>query len=88
MFIMHMPESFKVGDTNACRINGEPTQLTWLSPDVLIIGAADFRQIVKTDVGYGLRVFFCGDADNTQYDVEEVPGEGCIIFPKPQGGAS
>jgi hypothetical protein len=42
MFIMHMPESFKVGDT---------------------------------------------DADNSEYSVEEVPGEGFIIFAKPKGAA-
>jgi hypothetical protein len=88
MFIMHMPESFKVGDTAACRINGEPAQLTWLSPDTLIIGAADFRQIVKTHVENGLRCFICGDADDSQYGVEEFPDGGFIVFPEPKGRAS
>lgn len=88
MFIMHMPKSFKVGDTEACRINGEPAQLTWRSPDTLVIGDNDARSIVKTHIEDGLRCFICGDADGTQYGVEEVPGEGFIVFSKPNGGAS
>ena len=87
MFIMHMPESFKIGDTADCRINGEPTQLTWRSPDTLVIGNTDARHIVKTHVEDGLRCFICGDADDSEYSVEEIPGEGFIIF-KPKGSAS
>ena len=89
MFVMHMPETFKVGDTAACRINGEPAQLTWRSPNTLVIGADDARHIVKTHVENGLRSFFCGDADDgDEYGVEEVPGAGFIVFAKPKGGAS
>jgi hypothetical protein len=95
MFILHMPESFKVGDTEACRINGEPAQLTWRSPDTLVIGATDARHILKTHVEDGLRCFICADAEficgdinDSQYGVEEVPGEGFIVFAKPNGGAS
>ena len=86
MFIMHMPESFKVGDTAACRINGEPAQLTWRSPDTLVIGAADVRHIVKTQIEDGLRCFICGDADDC--GVEEIPGEGFIVFSNSKGGPS
>jgi hypothetical protein len=87
MFIMSMPESFKVGDTAACRINGESAQLTWRSPDTLVIGATDARHIVKTQIEDGLRCFICGDADDDQYSVEEIPGEGFIVF-QPKGSAS
>ena len=80
MFIIHMPEDFKVGDTAACSINRAPAQLTWRSPDTLVIGAADARHIVKTHVELALRCFICGDADDSEYGVEEIPGEGFIIF--------
>jgi hypothetical protein len=81
MFIMHMPESFKLGDTAACRINGEPAQLTWRGPDTLIIGGNDARHIVKTHVEDGLRCFVCSDADDSQkYDVMDVGGGGFIVF--------
>jgi hypothetical protein len=86
MFITQMPESFKVGDTTVCQINDELAQLTWRSPDTLVIGATDARHIVKTHVEDGMRVFICGDADDSQYSVEEIPGEGFIIFK--QGDAS
>ena len=86
MFITQMPESFKIGDTAACQINGEPAQLTWRSPDTLVIGATDARHIVKTHTEDGMRVFVCGDADDSKYSVEEIPGEGFIIFK--QGDAS
>ena len=33
-----------------------------------------------------MRVFVCGDADDSEYSVEEIPGEGFIIFK--QGDAS
>jgi hypothetical protein len=97
MFIMHMPKSFKVGDTEACRINGEPAQLTWRSADTLVIGDNDARLIVQTHVEDGLRCFICGDADDSQYGVEDgegfivvevVPGEGFVVFPKPKERAS
>ena len=80
MFSISMPESFKVGDTEACCINGKPAQLTWRSRDTLVIGADDARQIVKTHVEDGLRCFVCGDADNIRYDVDEFPGEGFVFF--------
>ena len=87
MFIMHMPESFKVGDTTACEINGESTQLTWRTPDTLVIDATDARHIVKTHIVKSLRCFICGDADDDQYSVEEIPGEGFIVY-QSKGGAS
>jgi hypothetical protein len=86
MLIMHMPETFKIGDTAACRINGEPAQLTWRSADTLVIGADDARYIVRTHLEDGLRCFICGDADDRQHYVEYVPGPGFIVFSK--GNAS
>jgi len=87
MFIIHMPVGFKVGDTAACKINREPAQLPWRSPDILVIGATDARRIVKTFIDGELRCFVCGDADGSDYDVEEVPGAGFLVF-KPKGAAA
>jgi len=83
MFIMHMPADFKVGDSAACRINDEPAQLTWRDVNTLVIGDDDARVIVSTHIEDGLRCFICGDADETQYGVEEVPGGGFIISARP-----
>jgi len=88
MFVMQMPETFKLGDSAICKVNGKLAALTWRSPDTLVIGATDARHIVRTHVEDGLRVFFCGDADGTEYGVEDLPGEGFIVFAKPEGSAS
>ena len=87
MFITQMPESFKIGDTTVCQINGELAQLTWRSLDTLVIGATDPRHIVKTFIDGELRCFICGDANGSEYDVEEIPGAGFLVF-KPKGDAS
>jgi len=84
MFMMHMPENFKIGDSTDCHINGEPTRLTWRDKNTLVIGGNDARTIVTTHIENGLRCFICGDADDTQYGVEHVPGGGgFIVFAKP-----
>jgi len=88
MFVMQMPESFKLGDTAICKVNGKPTALTWRSPQTLVIGTTDARHIVRTHIEDGMRVLICGDADGTEYGVEEVPGEGFIVFAKPEGSTS
>lgn len=88
MFVMQMPESFKLGDTAICKINGKRAALTWRSPDILVIGANDARHIVRTHIEDGLRCFICGDADDSEYGVEEISGEGFIVFAKPKGDAS
>ena len=48
------------------QINGELAQLTWRSPNTLVIGATDARHIVKTHVEDGMRVFVSGDADDSE----------------------
>ena len=64
--VMHMPESFKVGDTALCRMNGVAELLTWRDQDTLVIGRFDARHIVKTHIENGVRCFICGDANNSQ----------------------
>ena len=29
MLAIHMPKSFRIGDTVDCKINGEPKRVTW-----------------------------------------------------------
>lgn len=62
MFMIHMPEDFKVGDTAACRINGEPQRVTWRDQNTLVIEPDDARQIFHTETDGELRCFMCGDA--------------------------
>ena len=79
MFIMHMPLSFKVGDSANVRINKEPTRLTWRDEHTLVIGDNDARRIVTSQIDGDLRCVICGDADGEQYDIDEVPGGGFVI---------
>jgi hypothetical protein len=37
MFFISVPETFKVGDTTDCRINGVPQRLTWRDKNTLVI---------------------------------------------------
>jgi hypothetical protein len=63
MFVMHMPLSFKIGDTANVNINREPTTLTWRDVSTLVIGSDDARRIVQSGDDDGLRCFVCTDAD-------------------------
>jgi hypothetical protein len=84
MFMMHMPENFKIGDSADCNINGEPARLTWRDKDTLVIGEDDARAILTTLVENGLRYFFCSDrgVPAHQHGIEVVPGEGFIVYEK------
>jgi hypothetical protein len=85
MFMMHMPEDFKIGDSVDCRINGEPARLTWRDKDTLVIGEDDVRAILTTHIENGLRCFFCGDrgVPADQHGIDIVPGGGFLVFEKP-----
>jgi hypothetical protein len=80
MFVIHMPVNFKVGDTAGCRINGEPSSVTWRDKDTLVIEPDDARTIELQVVENGLRCFICSDADGES---------GTIILPdfEPSGRA-
>jgi hypothetical protein len=85
MFMMHMPEDFKIGDSADCHINGEPARLTWRDKDTLVIGEDDVRTILTTHIENGLRCFFCGDRDVPahQHGIDIVPDGGFIVYEKP-----
>ena len=61
MLMLHMPKSFKVGDTEPCRINKEPTTVTWRADDHLVLGGTDARKIVSVAPDGDLVMFVCGD---------------------------
>lgn len=37
MLCLDMPNSFQIGDTAACRINGEPNRVHWKTSDTLVL---------------------------------------------------
>jgi hypothetical protein len=82
MFIMHMPMTFKVGDTAELvlvssrglrypRINKQLKRITWRDENTLVIGEDDACEIAATYVEDGLRRFICHSAHGTQYAIAE-----------------
>jgi hypothetical protein len=70
MLFLSMPLTFKVGDTAECKINGEPTQVSWperatlvIDPHVLTHGKPDTREILDITVRGNLRSFTCADEE-------------------------
>src|SRR3954465_714668 len=51
MFMIHMPLSFKVGDTAECRINMKPRRLTWRDNKHLVIEADDAHAHPARQIG-------------------------------------
>jgi hypothetical protein len=70
MFMIHLPNSVKVGDTVDCRINAEPKQVTWRDADTLVIEPDDARHILLAAPEGDLICFMCADAD----------GSGAVVF--------
>ena len=70
MFMLHMPLTFKPGDSADCRINKKPARVTWLDKDRLRIEPDDVRIIAFTVEQDGLLKVTCGDADETMDDVK------------------
>jgi hypothetical protein len=83
MFTIDTPKTFNVGETIDCRINGEPSQITWKNADTLVIEPNDPRAVLNTRIDGESRIFFCGHAGATkdQYAWEWFPKEGA-----PRGG--
>lgn len=61
MFFIHMPKTFKVGDTADTKINGQRKQVTWRDRDTLVIEPGDVRHIQIVDSGGSLNTFGCAD---------------------------
>ena len=80
MFVIHMPKSFRVGDTKDCRINGEPKQVTWRDEDTLVIDPDDARAIVSRFTEGDSTCFMCGDPGESagDYGLDEA-ADGFIV---------
>jgi hypothetical protein len=62
MFLMTMPDTFKIGDTETVRINGQAATLTWRDAGTLVVNGTDARTILRcAPGGPGLIDFMCGD---------------------------
>jgi hypothetical protein len=77
---MHMPPTFKIGETADCRINHEPARITWKDESTLVIEPGDERAILQTFIDGDLRVFMCSHAGakEIRYTVNKSPG-GVVV---------
>jgi hypothetical protein len=77
MFIVTLPSTIGIGDTVDCKINGEPSKITWRDADHLVIEPGDVREIITTDLSEDgeLLSFFCATAG----------GDGIVIRPDADG---
>jgi hypothetical protein len=66
MFVIHLPRTFRVGDTADCRINAKPARVTWREIDTPVIEPGDARTILSRDREDDL-VTFHGADDNGTY---------------------
>jgi hypothetical protein len=83
MFMLHMRNTFKVGDSANCKINGEPARVTWRDANHLVIEPNDVRPIVSCTDDGKLICFMCGDATETAADYQrDVHAGGFIVSPK------
>ena len=85
MFHITTPKTFKIGDTQDCRINAEPPKITWRNASTLVIEPNDARTILHTQIDGDLRVFMCGDAAATSdnYTVKKSEA-GVLVAEKPE----
>jgi hypothetical protein len=85
MFMIHMPKTFKVGETRDCRINGEPKQVSWRDEDTLVIEPDDARTIVTRVTEGDLTCFMCGDAGESagDYGVDDA-ADGFVVSRRPR----
>jgi hypothetical protein len=88
MFMISMPKTFKVGDTEDCRINGKPERLLWKDASTLVILPDEAHPIVTMRLDGDLRCFMCGraGAEATDYvvDADSMFGGGYIVSEKPK----
>jgi len=71
MFLISMPTTFKVGDTEDCRINGKPEKITWRDRNTLVIEPNDARQILNVERTGDMLSFSCASED----------GSGMVLMP-------
>jgi hypothetical protein len=83
MFMMQTPKTFKIGESIDCKINGEPSRMTWKDADTLVIEPGDERAILSTRIDGDLRVFMCSHSGVAagRYAVEQGPGGVVVSAP-------
>jgi hypothetical protein len=83
MFFIEMPRTFRVGDRAEVRIDQQPATLWWRDRDTLVINDHDARRICHhRPVDDHLQVFYCADADGTEYQVTDETDAGFLVTPK------
>lgn len=84
MFIIHMPKTFKVGDTADCRINKQPQRITWRDENTLVIEPDDARKIITRVTEGDLTCFMCGDRDESAGDYRiDHAADGFVVRRRP-----
>ncbi len=87
MFIVHMPKTFRIGDTAGVLINAKPARITWRDANTLVIEPDDARTIVAREEDNEMACFMCGNAGETRSDYETdadpAYGGGFVVFKKP-----
>jgi hypothetical protein len=82
MLTLTMPNTFRVGSTEKCRINGKVETVTWLDKDTLRIEPDDDRRILRVGgQSDDLITFACGDQGKTADDYESHYG-GLMVCEK------
>jgi hypothetical protein len=83
MFMISLPADVKVGDTVACKINGDPALVRWRDQETLVIQPGDARAILHTELDRNMRDFCCGDdaSKGFRVRVERLP-DGSVIVSK------
>jgi hypothetical protein len=69
MLFISLPRSVRIGDTIACKINGEPVSVTWLDTSTLVIAPDHVRTIVDTRTDGARRHFTCSNAEGDEENV-------------------
>ena len=65
MFMIHLPRSMQIGDTEDCIVNGKPKKVTWRDESTLVIEPGDARRILMAAPEGDLTCFMCADADGS-----------------------
>jgi hypothetical protein len=72
MLSIVLPLTFKIGDTQAARVNKEPATLFWRDKDTMVLNGTDTRKILLRFDDGALRHFACTDADGTPRAVDVI----------------
>ena len=72
MLSIVLPRTFKIGDTQAARVNKQQATLFWRDKDTMVLNGTDTRKILLTFDDGALRHFACTEADGTPRAVDVI----------------